>query len=394
MSPGRDVPSGRSDSDRPGRADPRELAPYIFVADTSAWSACLRELQAVPRLAIDLEANSMYAYQERVCLIQISTEANDYIIDPMKPIDLSPLGNIVADPEVEKVFHAAEYDLILMRRDYGWHLNNLFDTMWAVRILGYPQMGLASLLEKFYDVRTSKRFQKANWCRRPLSTAELAYAQMDTHYLLRLRDLLAAELEAKGHTVEAQEIFEEQSRVRLPNNGFDPDGFWHINGAYDLSAEQQATLKVLYIYRDREAKRRNMPHFKVLGDRTLLEISAKMPARMSELDQLHGMSDGQQQRYGRAVLDAVAESRNTPPPQPPKRAPRPSDSVLNRYDRLHRWRKTRAQTRGVESDVIAGRDALWSIATAEPRTAEDLSALNVLGPWRLATYGEEILRLI
>lgn len=369
-------------------------APFHYVASADKWAACLRDLQTAPRLAIDLEANSMFAYRERVCLIQISTADTDYIIDPIRQLDLSGLGEIVADPGVEKVFHASEYDLILMRRDYGWHLNNLFDTMWAVRILGYSQMGLASLLEKFYGVSTSKRFQKANWCKRPLSTAELAYAQTDTHYLLPLRDRLAAELEAAGLWEEAGEIFQEQERVRLPNNGFDPDGFWHINGAFDLSPEKQAALRGLYLFREREAKRRNIPHFKILGDKTLLELAEKLPERPIDLDGIHGMSTGQQSRYGRSILEVLAEARHAEAPMPPPRSPRPPDEVLNRYDRLHRWRKTRAQARGVESDVIMPRDALWSIAQANPQTLEDLIALDAMGPWRLATYGQEILRLL
>jgi ribonuclease D len=378
----------------PPRPAAEPLAPFRLVADRGAWAACLRELRAAPRLAIDLEANSMYAYSERVCLIQISTASTDYIIDPLKAIDLGGLGDLIADPAVEKVFHAAEYDLILLRRDYGWRLNNLFDTMWAARILGYSQIGLGNLLEKFHKVHTSKRFQKANWCRRPLSAAELAYAQKDTHYLLDIRDRLAAELQAGGHQEEAREIFTEGSNVKLPNNGFDPDGFWNINGTADLPPFQQATLKALYLYRDREARRRNAPPFKVLSDRTLLELAEMMPTDMRELGRIHGMSVGQQERYGRSILGLIAESQTAPAPQPPKRAKRLPDSVLNRYDRLHRWRKTRAQARGVESDVIMSRDALWAIAHAAPRTTGELESLNVIGPWRLATYGQEVLSLV
>ncbi len=381
----------RSGGRRSGDAPPA-LAPFHYVDSRAAWDACLRDLRAAPRLAIDLEANSMFAYQERVCLIQISTDTTDYIIDPLSRIDLSGLGEIIADPAVEKVFHAAEYDLILMRRDYGWHLNNLFDTMWAVRILGHSQMGLASLLENQFGVTTSKRFQKANWCKRPLSKAELAYAQIDTHYLLPLRDRLVADLEAGGHAAEAEEIFGEQARVKMPNNDFDPDAFWHINGAFDLSPAQQSALRALFLFRDREAKRRNQPHFKVLGDKTLLELAEKSPTDLDELDDIHGMSAGQVARYGRVILNIIDEARQTPPPQPPRRSPRPPDAVLNRFDRLHRWRKSRAQARGVESDVIVSRDALWAIAQSGPRTLADLEALDVLGPWRLATYGHDILR--
>jgi ribonuclease D len=376
------------------QAAPLPLAPFHLVADRRGWLACLRNIEAAPHLAIDLEANSMFAYTERVCLIQISTAGADYIIDPVKYNDLDELGDILADPAIEKVFHASEYDLILLRRDYGWQLNNLFDTMWAARILGYSQIGLGNLLEKFFNVHTSKRFQKANWCRRPLSAPELAYAQMDTHYLLAIRDRLVAELATAGCLAEAREIFNEQSRVRLPNNGFDPDGFWNMNGAQEMPPAKMAALKALYIFRDREAKRRNAPVFKVLSDRTLLELANAMPAHMGELSRIHGMSAGQQQRYGRTILDLIADAYDAPVPQPPKRAKRPPDSVLNRYDRLHRWRKDRARARGVESDVIMSRDALWAIAHSAPKTMAELADLNVLGPWRLMTYGLDVLRLV
>lgn len=369
------------------------LAPFHYVAGRAAWQACLRDLQAAPRLAIDLEANSMFAYRERACLIQISTATTDYILDPLADLDLSPLGEIIADPAVEKIFHAAEYDLILMGRDYGWQLTNLFDTMWAARILGYQQIGLANLLDKYFGLHISKRFQKANWCHRPLSAGELAYAQKDTHYLPALRDRLAAELDARGHTAEAAEIFAEQTHVRLPDNGFDPDGFWHINGAYDLAPAQQGLLKALYLFREREAKRRDTPHFKVLSDRTLLELATTAPTRTADLGRIHGMSEGQQQRYGRNILHIIAEAADAPPPQPPKRQPRLPEAVLNRYDLLHRWRKARAQARGVESDVVMSRDSLWAIAKANPRTLDELQALNTLGPWRLATYGDELIRI-
>ncbi len=368
------------------------LPPFRLVAGEAAWRTCLATLRAAPRLAIDLEANSMYAYTERACLIQISTADADFILDPLANLDLSGLGDIVADPAVEKVFHAAEYDLILMRRDYGWHLHNLFDTMWAARILGRKQFGLAGLLEEAFGVRLSKRFQKANWCHRPLSAGELAYAQKDTHYLLALRDRLEAELDARGLLAEALETFDEQSRVKMPNNGFDPDAFWHINGVFDMQPAQQAALKALFAFRDREARRRNSPHFKVLGDQTLLEVATRLPTRMSELDAIHGMTAGQQQRYGRQMLALIAEAREAPAPQPPPRPPRPPDAVLIRYDKLHRWRKSRAQARGVESDVIVSRDALWVIAQAGPRTTDELAALNALGPYRLALYSEEILK--
>lgn len=382
--------------DRKGNhaADSGSLIPFRLITNRDTWSECYHHLQQQPRLAIDLEANSLYAYRERVCLIQISTSTADYIIDPIPDYDLGRLGELLANPQIEKVFHAAEYDLILLKRDYGWQLNNLFDTMWAARILGYTQIGLASLLDQHFGIQMTKRFQKANWCHRPLNDAELAYAQMDTHYLLDLRDRLEAELERQGRTEEATEIFAEQSQVRMPANGFDPDGFWSLNGTHDLTAAQKAALKSLYLFRDQEAKRRNHPPFKVLSDRTLLELAEQMPASQRDLETIHGMSAGQRNRYSRHLLALIAEARQSPAPVQPKRPPRPPDAVLNRFDRLHRWRKQKAQERGVESDVIMSRDALWSIAQNNPASLEALQSLGVFGPWRYQTYGEEVLRLL
>jgi ribonuclease D len=376
----------------PGANHP--LPPYRLVADRETWNEALAHLQAQSRIGIDLEANSMFAYHERACLIQISSATADFIIDPLARIDLSGLGAIIADPAVEKVFHAAEYDLILLKNGYNWDLTNLFDTMWAARILGYTQVGLASLLAQFYGVNMSKRYQKSNWCMRPLTGPQLAYAQMDTYYLLNLRDVLARELEAKDAAEEAAEIFAEQARVRIPDNGFDPDHFWTMNGVYDMTPAEQATLRALYLFREEQAERRNLPPFKIMSDKTLMELAQTAPRTADELGRVFGMSPAQQQRFGRQVLGIIASARTAEPPVPPRRTKRPPDSVLNRYDRLQKWRKSRAQARGVESDVIISRDAMWKFAEANPRTIEDMAALGALGPWRLRTYGDEVLRAL
>ena len=181
------------------------LPPYRFIAAEDTWQTCLDDLRKQSRIAIDLESNSLYSYREEVCLIQMSTQDIDYIVDPIAGLDLFDLGQIIHDPMVEKVFHAAEYDCILLKSQYGWKLENLFDTMWAARILGYERYSLANMLEEAYGVKLNKKYQKANWCRRPLSEAQLKYAQMDTHYLLRLRNDLSQELEQHGRLEEARE---------------------------------------------------------------------------------------------------------------------------------------------------------------------------------------------
>lgn len=370
------------------------LPDYQHVRSPRQWRRCLQRLRQERHVAVDLEANSMYAYQEQVCLIQVSVPGQDYIIDPLADFDLQPFGALLQDEKVEKVFHAAEYDLILMTREFGWTLRNLFDTMWAARILGYDRVGLANMLEELFDIRLDKRYQRANWCRRPLPQAQLVYAQADTHYLLRLRDALAASLEAAGRMEEAQETFAEQCQVTLPDVAFDPESFWSITGANRLPPEGQAILRELNIYRDREARKRDQPHFKILHDRTLMALARKKPRDKQELSQIRGMSRGQMRRYGNDLLQIIAENRGAAAPQRPRRSPRPPEEVLDRYERLRTWRKKRGQARGVESDVIVSREALWEIAWANPQTGSDLQEVGHLGPWRRKTYGDEILRLL
>ncbi|GJM40823.1 MAG: ribonuclease D [Ardenticatenaceae bacterium] len=371
------------------------LPPHKLITTQSDWQICLERLKAEPRLAIDLEANSMHAYREEVCLIQISIPNQDYIIDPLGVKDLKGLGEIVQNPTVEKVFHAAEYDLILLKRQFDWQLQNLFDTMWAARILGYQRFGLASMIETVYNIQLDKRYQKSNWCRRPLSPEQLTYAQLDTHYLLQLRDHLEKELQAANRQEEANETFAEQTHVKLSNNKFDPDNdFWSISGAFDLPKQQQAVLRALVIYRDKEAQERNRPLFKIFNNKTLMELAQTLPSSIPALRDVYGMSAGQIRRYGRQLLNTIAEGLRAPHPPYPIRQERPPDAVLTRFDKLHNWRKQTASQRGVESDVIISKEALWAIATRNPKTEEELAQLEQVGAWRCKTYAKNILAVL
>jgi ribonuclease D len=372
-----------------------DLAPFKLVTNQEEWQSCLNSLQTQSRLAIDLEANSLYAYREQICLIQITIPSQDFIIDPLSNLDLSELGNLISNPQLEKVFHAAEYDMILIKRQFGWQLENLFDTMWAARILGYNRCGLANLLNSSYGVTLNKKHQKANWSQRPLPHNQLRYAQMDTHFLLSLRDDLFFELDEADCLAEAKEIFEEQCQVQVNNNRFEPDGFWSVSGIRNLTARQQAIVKELWIYRNSNAKHLDRPPFKVFDDRTIIELAAVAPRYREELLDIHGMSRGQIRRYGHQLLKVIREAESGPLPKKPKsKRTRTPDVVSSRFDKLRNWRKNRARHRGVESDVILSREALWELAWANPQNGEQLSQIGSMGPWRRETYGHEILKLL
>ncbi|MGB1253976.1 MAG: ribonuclease D [Candidatus Promineifilaceae bacterium] len=300
---------------------------------------------------------------------------------------------LIEDPNVEKVLHASEYDLILMRRKHGWHLNNMFDTMWAARILGYTRIGLASMLGELYGLKLDKKYQRANWCQRPLTRDQLDYAQTDTHFLLRMRDDLEQMLREHEKIEEATETFGEQTNIKMPDVDFSADSFWSINGIRSLSPRQKALLRDLNIYRNDEARRRDRPAFKVFSDKTLLEIAAGRPRSLHALRHISGLTDRVIRRYGRHILQIVHRSSRSPIPTPPVRT-RPPEDIADRYEHLHQWRKEHARERGVASDVVISREALWAIARANPHTMDELSELSQLGVWRCRTYGQHILDVL
>jgi ribonuclease D len=249
------------------------------------------------------------------------------------------------------------------------------------------------LLEKHFTVKMNKKYQRANWGQRPLTIEQLDYARLDTHYLLPLRDLLLPELTAAKRVGEAQEEFERLARIRYEAPPADPNDFWRVSGARDLTPAQASVLRELFWYRERQAERANRPPFKILSEQTLLEIARRAPHTPEGLRHLPGMTPGQMQRHAAGLLQAVQRGHEAPPAHPP-RTQREPDEVRERYDRLHSWRKRTAQARGVESDVILPRDALWELARRAPRTSADLQTIEHLGPWRRETYGTEILRIL
>ncbi|HMD79812.1 MAG TPA: ribonuclease D, partial [Anaerolineales bacterium] len=170
------------------------LPPPVWVADPNSLMQMVAKLSAQPRIAVDTESNSLHAYRERVCLIQFSIPEIDFVVDPFAIKDLSSLSPIFASLKIEKIFHAAEYDLICLRRDFGFRFAYLFDTMQAARILGYSFVGLDNILLEKFNVKIDKRHQKANWGSRPLTFEQIDYARQDTHYLFQLRDLLENQL--------------------------------------------------------------------------------------------------------------------------------------------------------------------------------------------------------
>lgn len=368
--------------------------PALYIEHDKNLKQLIKKLRNESLLAIDTESNSLYAYQERVCLIQLSTRTHDYIIDPLRIADMSPLGELLVDPKIEKVFHAAEYDLMCLKRDYDFTLVNLFDTMVAARICGVKALGLNRLLAEYCGVDVDKSHQRDDWGQRPLSDEGLLYAQMDTHYLPILRDKLTELLAHHGRTEEAMEMFIEASEVTPPEHTFDPEGYWRMAIPSGLNRRQSAILRELYILREDIAKERDCPPFKVFADKMLLAMADNSPRNINELERIRGLPVTIAQRYSHELLQAIERGKRTQLPPRPRRTAVVDPVVAERFTVLRDWRRERAESRGVESDVILSKDALWGLAVKAPTTLDGLQGIRGIGPWRLATYGEELVMLM
>ncbi len=345
------------------------------------------------RLAVDTESNSLHAYREQVCLIQFSTAQADFLVDPLAIKDLSPLAPVFASPQIEKVFHAADYDLIVLQRDFGFTCGKLFDTMWAGRILGWDHVGLADALKENFNVQPNKRYQRYNWGRRPLPNKALTYARMDTHYLLSLRDLQQEALQAAGRWEEAQEVFDYlRTNVPEPPAPDPKTNFWQLKGLHRLNVREKRVLYRLHLWRERTAKNLDRPPFKVIDRRRLLSLAHIYPRSYKGL-RAAGLTKYQMQRFGKGILNALHGKTRPLPPMPPEDPPPPSE-VKNRYETLRAWRKDVARGRGVDSDVILPNATLWELAWNPPETAEALLEVPGIGPWRKQAYGPDLLALI
>ncbi len=351
------------------------------------------DLKRAPRLCLDIESNGFYAYREKVCLLQISSPTEDYIVDPIAVADLSSLGPLMEDPAIEKIFHAGEYDVLCLKRDYGFKFKNVFDTMIASRLLGVKELGLAALIEKHFGHKLSKKLQRADWGQRPLTHAQIRYAQLDTHFLIRLADILLEQLRQKNRLEDAAEAFIELTEVEPNTKVFDPEGYWRLTARTQLTGPQIGCLREIYHFREEQAASRDRAHFRVMADDLMIRVAAATPSTMDELGAVRGMSPYLLGKFGHALLKAVARGlAGEPPSQGPRTRVRRDMREEKLFEALRQWRKSQAEKESVEPVVIMSSEVLHEIARlAIENGADPLSKLSELKRGR---YGEALTGVI
>ena len=361
------------------------LVPFTLVNDEGGLRAMVEALAHVPRIAVDTESNGFHAYRPRVCLVQVSDGKREWAVDMLAPINPAPLFALLCDRSVTKILHAAEGDILGLRRDHRTGIAPVFDTMLAARATGIRRYGLADLLAERFQVTLDKRYQRHDWALRPLDQPALEYAVADVRHLFALADSLHAELAQLNRLGETQEDFERITRVLPEERPFDADGFWRLRGARDVPKPARAGLRELYVMRDRLARDQNRPPVKVMSDDVLLSLAVQRPADSGGLRR-SGMSPYQIERYAAAVFASLRRASTLPPPDLPKGGPPPDPRIIARFDALKACRKRLAEARNVEPDVIVSNAALRALAHAGSRGPDEVIKVADLGPHKAAAF--------
>jgi ribonuclease D len=375
----------------------RDGAAYVYLDTSDAVSRFLNSIADTDAIALDTEGASYHRFVDRIYLLQLSTRDKSAIIDPL-PIGTPPvLAGLLESPEVEVVFHDADYDLRLLQQDYGWHVRNIFDTRIAAQLLGIRAFGLAALLERYFGVKLDKKHQRADWSRRPLSPDMLEYAALDTAHLLALRDRLAEELDRAGRRAWAQEEFALLEGTRWETEDADT-AYLRVKGARDLTRRELAILRELVPWRDAVAMQADRATFRVIGNDQLLAIAKQQPATRDALGTIKGMPRGLLESRGAELIAAVRRGLAVPEAELPRfpRAPRwERDTDFDaRVTALKVVRDEAAQRLDLDPGVLGARDRLEAVARKNPATLEQLAGIPELRRWQVDVLGEGFVRAL
>ena len=366
-----------------------------YIASPEALADLIAALRREPLVGVDTEAASFHKYRDRIYLLQFSSSQQTAIVDPLAVPDLSPVGLLLADPKVEKIFHDADYDLRTLDRDYGFRPRNIFDTRIAAQLAGEPAIGLGALLEKYAGVKLAKAHQKADWSQRPLTPGMLAYAGDDTRHLATLRAALRERLTALGRLPWAEEEFARLESLRWTPAGDGEEGFLRLKGAKQLPPRQLATLRELVRWRDGVAEREDKALFRIIGNEALLGVAKVQPESPADLPRVPDLPASLARRHGPALLDAVRRARalrEDDLPRVERVARGPKDPTFDeRVERLKATRNRIATELALDPGVLCGRTTLEAVARARPVDRAALARVDGVRRWQIEVLGDALL---
>jgi ribonuclease D len=348
-------------------------------------------------IGVDLEADSMYHFKEKVCMIQIATQHTTAVIDPLQIKNLSVLKPVFRRADIQKIFHGADYDVRSLHRDFRISVNNLFDTELACRFLGYRESGLEAVLKNRFNVHLNKKYQRKDWSKRPLPKEMIAYAAKDVHYLVPLAKGLHQELKHKGRLSWVAEECIYLSRVRAANTNSGPL-FPGFKGAGKLGPRGLAVLEALLQLRKKMAQQQDRPLFRIIGNKSLIVLAERRPQSIRKLQKTEVLGAKQIDRYGKAIIAAVKKALQIPaadlPKYPRKTAPHVPAIVAKRVKELRNWRDHLAKRLQIDPTIICTKALISAIAVQRPLTPSGLLKMKELKNWQATEFGSDIIEIL
>ena len=375
----------------------RKAHSYLIINTLPALQKFASRLEKQRIIGVDLEADSMYHFKEKVCLIQIATANTTAVIDPLQIKNLSVLKPVFRRADIQKVFHGADYDVRSLFRDFRIRINHLFDTELACRFLGFKESGLDAVLTKRYNVRLDKKYQRKDWSKRPLPEEMIAYAAADVHYLIPLAKSLQHELKNKDRLSWVQEECAYLSKVRPVSNDSGPL-FLGFKGAGKLGPRGLAVLEELLNMRKNIAQQQDRPLFRIMGNKSIMALTEARPQSIKKLVKTEALGSKQIDRYGNQIISAVKQALRLParnlPKYPRKTAPMVPAIVAKRVKELRRWRDQLANQLEIDPAIICTKALISAIAVQRPISIKSLSTVKDLKTWQAAGFGIDIIDIL
>jgi ribonuclease D len=370
---------------------------YLMIDSIPKLEKFAGRLENQKIIGVDLEADSMYHFKEKVCMIQIATQHTTAVIDPLQIKNLSVLKPVFTRADIQKIFHGADYDVRSLYRDFRINVNNLFDTELACRFLGYRESGLEAVLKNRFNVHLNKKYQRKDWSKRPLPKEMIAYAAKDVHYLVPLAKGLHQELKHKGRLSWVEEECIYLSRVRAASTNSGPL-FPAFKGAGKLGPRGLAVLESLLQLRKKMAQQQDRPLFRIIGNKSLIALAEMRPQSIRKLQKTEVLGAKQIDRYGQAIIAAVKKALQIPakdlPKYPRKTAPHVPAIVAKRVKELRNWRDHLAKRLQIDPTIICTKALISAIAVQRPLTPGSLLKMKELKNWQATEFGSDIIEIL
>jgi len=370
---------------------------YQMVDTAAGLEKAAGALEKEKVIAVDLEADSMYHFKEKVCLIQLATEKTSVVVDPLQVKNFSPLSPLFSNPDIKKIFHGADYDVRSLYRDFKIKINNLFDTELACRFLGIKETGLKAVLKMFFEINIEKKYQKKDWSKRPLPEEMVEYASKDVIYLLPLAKILIDKLEEIDRLSWVLEECNVLSKVRpvLPDEA---PLFLKFKGAGRLKSKSLAVLEALLQYRKSVAEKKDKPLFKIIGNDSIMKIATARPVMLRSLKGGKALSGRQISMYGNDLIQVVAGALKITerglPVYPRKTVSPMSSEVLERIKILKSWRDSKARALDMDSGMLCNNALITAIAVKDPEDKKSMGTIKEMKNWQKTAFGREIITVL